>query len=771
MINRIPITIDERGSVNKDITILAMENENLSKTFSISLPNSVIDKWIYIEFEKADSTKFVSSKLTAVNGYVEYDLGINLLDAAGKLICQVVAKDDSGVVWKSNKFDFTISGSINATEQVVESSPDVIADLQRQIDNISTGGDSGGDTSGEYVPVNTVNGNSNTTITNDGSMVFLNATDGDQYSQIEVYPSSINIDAPALTYRGQEVAIKDEIPIDGISIFMVADGATFTLDGEEIVITSEFLTPNDKEPKADDLVIFPNTGIASATDGKLYKIAKYRRSSATAYLATTGLTLIGGGNVDLTNYYTKNEVDTELSNLATIDELTNKQDTLTAGSNITIIDNVINAIGDGGTTDYNALENKPSINGVELSGGKTLADLGITDGGNNIVFTPKQFGSSRDSGENLYIDYWMFNKTPKRHDLVISTHALSKGYLGYVHSITNNNTIYDVRYLGSVPDYILNITEADIEKWNSGGSGSSTIPLLNGTLENPIILSDIAEGHYLLSGYFKCFSSQFQTWSVKNGFGVAGHCLIRVGSTNGELKTIYGYCASFGDGFIVAETSGAVTTSMVKLDMDLQNEYVTPYEIKGLTEEYKFFYRNGIVTHTYDGVGHIEIYPHNYKVINCTGNRLEIGFIGDNSGEAYTPYQLEIGIDRVVPVLTIRNEEIELPMGFALEKYKRYQCEVINNKLSIKGIYNNYPYKWVFGLWTSADYTTSYNFKEDLTCTQTISGATTDGTFEVNESDTAITISVTLSDETFLLFTKNEDGTITSNGVVYTKLS
>lgn len=769
MINRIPITIDERGSVNKDITILAMENENLSKTFSISLPNSVIDKWIYIEFEKADHNKFVSPRLTAVGGYVEYDLGIDLLDVVGKLICQVVAKDDSGVVWKSNKFDFTISGSINATEQVVESSPDVIADLQRQIDNISTGGDSGGDTSGEYVPVNTVNGNSNTTITNDGSMVFLNATDGDLYSQIEIYPSSINVDAPALTYKGAEVAIKDEIPIDGISIFMVADGATFTLDGEEIVITSEFLTPNDKEPKADDLVIFPNTGIASATDGKLYKIVKYRRSSATAYLATTGLTLIGGGNVDLTNYYTKNEVDTELSNLATIDELTTKQDTLTAGSNITIIDNVINAIGDGGTTDYNALENKPSINGVELSGMKFPWELGIR----SILLTGIAFTEElRNSPITYYTGYWGFNGTARKGDLVISINPESYGQLGYVSDAYYTTVeMVEVTYIRSVPDYILNITEADIEKWNSGGSGSSTIPLLNGTLENPIILSDIAEGHYLLSGYFKCFSSQFQTWSVKNGFGVAGHCLIRVGSTNGELKTIYGYCAYFLDGFIVAETSGAVTTSMVKLDMDLQNKYVTPYEIKGLTEEDSFFHRNGIVTHTYDGAGYIEIYPHNYKVINCTGNRLEIGFIGDNSGEAYTPYQLEIGIDRVVPVLTIRNEEIELPMGFALEKYKRYQCEVINNKLSIKGIYNNYPYKWVFGLWTSADYTTSYNFKEDLTCTQTISGATTDGTFEVNESDTAITISVTLNDETFLLFTKNEDGTITSNGVVYTKLS
>ena len=142
MINRVPIIIDERGSVKKDISILAMENENLSKTFSILLPNSILDKWLYIEFEKADGTKFVSPRLTATGGYIEYNLGINLLDQVGKLICQVVAKNGEKLVWKSNKFDFSIPSSINATEEVVEANPDILADLQNQINNIEVGGGS-----------------------------------------------------------------------------------------------------------------------------------------------------------------------------------------------------------------------------------------------------------------------------------------------------------------------------------------------------------------------------------------------------------------------------------------------------------------------------------------------------------------------------------------------------------------------------------------------------------------------------------------------------
>ena len=56
------------------------------------------------------------------------------------------------------------------------------------------------------------------------------------------------------------------------------------------------------------------------------------------------------------------------------------------GANLTIAsDGTLNATGggEGGTTDYTALSNKPKINGVELTGDKTSADLGITGGGGN----------------------------------------------------------------------------------------------------------------------------------------------------------------------------------------------------------------------------------------------------------------------------------------------------------------------------------------------------------------------------------------------------
>ena len=38
----------------------------------------------------------------------------------------------------------------------------------------------------------------------------------------------------------------------------------------------------------------------------------------------------------------------------------------------------------GGTTDYNGLSNKPSINGTTLSGDKSLSDLGIQPAGSYV---------------------------------------------------------------------------------------------------------------------------------------------------------------------------------------------------------------------------------------------------------------------------------------------------------------------------------------------------------------------------------------------------
>lgn len=68
----------------------------------------------------------------------------------------------------------------------------------------------------------------------------------------------------------------------------------------------------------------------------------------------------------------------------------NKQDVLISGENIKTINNesilgsgnIEIGGGGGGTSNYNALTNKPKINNVELKGNKSLNDLGIQPAGN-----------------------------------------------------------------------------------------------------------------------------------------------------------------------------------------------------------------------------------------------------------------------------------------------------------------------------------------------------------------------------------------------------
>lgn len=125
----------------------------------------------------------------------------------------------------------------------------------------------------------------------------------------------------------------------------------------------------------------------------------------------------GGGSVDSVNGLFPDEngnVEVNLDDINDVD-ITSAED-----GDALIYDSTsgkwINGAGGGGTTDYTDLSNKPSVNGVTLSGNKTSADLGISGGSNenlldNPWFTVNQKGFTSGSiatiGESVpFIDRW-----------------------------------------------------------------------------------------------------------------------------------------------------------------------------------------------------------------------------------------------------------------------------------------------------------------------------------------------------------------------------
>lgn len=126
-----------------------------------------------------------------------------------------------------------------------------------------------------------------------------------------------------------------------------------------------------------------------------------------------------------------------------------KQDKLTAGENIAISEEgVISAAGSGsGTSGYNDLSNKPSINNVELNGNKTSTDLGLQPqllSGSNIKTINNQ---SLLGAGNLDVDVAINNQYGYYHSQNLwdgSIYAVGK--INYNTGVINTTASNPVKY-------------------------------------------------------------------------------------------------------------------------------------------------------------------------------------------------------------------------------------------------------------------------------------------------------------------------------------
>ena len=138
------------------------------------------------------------------------------------------------------------------------------------------------------------------------------------------------------------------------------------------------------------------------------------------------------------------------------------------GSSITISDGVISASVSGGTMDYSALSNKPKINNIELSGNKTLADLGIQAAGNYLTSVPSEYVTESElNSKNYLIDSDLTSYALKSEIPTVPANITTQG-----NSFNGANQLVKLDASGKLPA----IDGSQLTNISSGSSVASTLP-------------------------------------------------------------------------------------------------------------------------------------------------------------------------------------------------------------------------------------------------------------------------------------------------------
>ena len=138
------------------------------------------------------------------------------------------------------------------------------------------------------------------------------------------------------------------------------------------------------------------------------------------------------------------------------------------GSSITISDGVISASESEGTMDYSALSNKPKINNIELSGNKTLSDLGIQAAGNYLTSIPSEYITESElNSKNYLTDSDLTSYALKSEIPTVPNNITTQG-----NSFNSANQLVKLDASGKLPA----IDGSQLTNISSGSSVASTLP-------------------------------------------------------------------------------------------------------------------------------------------------------------------------------------------------------------------------------------------------------------------------------------------------------
>lgn len=233
---------------------------------------------------------------------------------------------------------------------------------------------------------------------NDKNYIPLNKVDNSYQVPIKnIITKKGNIQMQLVITEGIE---QEEIPVFKSNIFYLRcnpsiNAVTEAPDGYELWIERANAILNEMD----------NIDIDIESVGEDTKVVITRKDGTTKEATVSGG---GGGTSDYEQLENLPKVnDVELKGNKTLEEL-GIQKKLIAGSNITIKEDgtISSTGGGGGSDDYEELNNKPSINGHELSGNKTTSELGLEYDDTKIketINSKQDKLSSQNAGDNVTI--------------------------------------------------------------------------------------------------------------------------------------------------------------------------------------------------------------------------------------------------------------------------------------------------------------------------------------------------------------------------------
>lgn len=201
-----------------------------------------------------------------------------------------------------------------------------------------------------------------------------------------------------------------------------------------------------------------------------------------------------------------------------VDGLETKQNKLTAGNNITIENDVISATGgsSGGTSNYNDLSNKPKINNVELSGNKSLSDLGIATKTSELTndsefvsdsnYTHTDNNYTTTEKDKLASLSKIDSQNKLNSDLVDDTNQTNKFVTIVEKTSWNNKSNFSGNYedLNNKPTIPSEVTENTVTSWGfTKNIGTITEITMNGESKGTsgvVNLGNVITSHQDISG-------------------------------------------------------------------------------------------------------------------------------------------------------------------------------------------------------------------------------------------------------------------------------